>query len=101
MPKKKEEKKEEPKEEQKQLSIDEAIKNLEEFKDFLLRRINTEFLLEEDTGVKAIRSIERAIGYIKWARSTLRRKARQNSNYNYRRPYKKYYGGKRTWRRRY
>jgi len=101
LPKKKEEKKEEPKEEQAKVTIEEALETLGELKEWLMKHANTDTHLDGDFSVKAIRAVERATGYINWARGVLKRRARQNSNYSYRRPYKKYYGGGRRWKRRY
>ena len=95
------------------VSIDDALKFLEDFKEWLLRNINKECFIEGDYAVKAIRAIERAISYINWARQTLRARSNQNSysnysntrSFSYRKPYsksfKKFYGGKRSWRKRY
>ena len=103
------------------VSIDDALRFLVDFKEWLLKAANTEVLLEGDYTVKAIRAIDRAIGYINWARGILKQRF-SNSNFNrsymqsfksykkayypkktYSKPYskRKFYGGGRKWSRRY
>jgi len=94
-------------------SVDLALESLNELKEFLLRNINKEVFIEGDKGTEWFRALERITRYIQWARQTLRSRARQsnfssykrsfNRSYSYKRPFsrKKFYGGGKTWRKRY
>jgi len=99
------------------VSIEDAIQFLEDFREWLMKASGTEVYLESDYAVKAIRALERAISYIKWARGILKSSAKQNSfnktytsykkpltrSYSYRKPYtrRSFKGGRRTWRKYY
>jgi len=87
------------------VTINKAVEELQELKDFLMKNINTESYIDGNQGVTWIRAIERALSYINWARGVLKSRARQSNNYSYsksyKKPYRKYYGGSRRWRRRY
>ena len=97
------------------MSVDEALAKLSEIKEFLMKGANSEILLDRDFAIQGIRAIERIESYIRWARTTLKQKAKQNSfnktytsykrsfnrSFSYKKPYskRKFYGGGRRWRR--
>jgi len=91
------------------VTINKAVEELQELKDFLMKNINTESYIDGNQGVTWIRAIERALSYINWARGVLKSRGRRSNLIYYGRSYSKPYGksykkksyGGRTWKRRY
>jgi len=78
---------------EKKMNINEALEALRQLQEEIMKHIGKEWVMDENDAIKWIRSIERVLSYIEWARETIK----QHIDYE-RRMYGRAYKPRR-WRR--